>query len=84
MYVTRLPFEIYHDYIAEYGFELESRTISFTVELANARPMNVDGDGRFRVTEDGVLVLKKLSLGRFSDVEKKACRYEFKRLGIEH
>lgn len=84
MYVTRQPFEIYHDYIASYGFELESGTISFRVELANATPMNVDGAGRFRGTEDGGLVLKKLSLGRFSNVEKKACRYEFKRIGSEH
>jgi hypothetical protein len=83
MYVTRFKFETYHDYVASYDFNLAKRKVSFTVQFSNVLPTKIDRDGRFKIV-DGVLVLKGLSLGRFSDGDKKACRYEFKRLGSQH
>ena len=82
MYVTRFVFELYRDYVATYEFNLERRKVSFSVQFANALPAKIDAAGRFKIVE-GELVLKALSLGSFAG-EKKACRYEFQRVGTEH
>lgn len=81
MYVTRTPFEVYHDYKAIYEYKPERNRLSFMIEFASARPISFDGAGRVGFKDDGRLVLKNLSLGRFSAFEQDACRYLFRRVG---
>ncbi|HZM87733.1 MAG TPA: hypothetical protein VFF31_14525 [Blastocatellia bacterium] len=83
MFVTRFLFETYHDYTAIYEVKLNKRKVSFTIRQANMLPKRIDGAGRFKLV-DGLLVLKELSLGRFTAGETTACRYEFKRVGTQH
>lgn len=80
MSATRFLFETYVDFLGTYLFEKERGGFAFVIDVANVRPFDVDGFGRFRIDDSGKLILSKLSIGRFNPGEKLACKYEFEKV----
>ena len=60
--VTWVPFESYKDYWGTYTFDLAQGTLALTITGGNTIPPDVDGEGRFALDTEGLL-LTELWLG---------------------
>ncbi len=61
--ITKQPFELYFDYAGTYSFNLTENTIEFLETGGNRSPSNFDGQGFFRIDDEGALILDEIWLG---------------------
>jgi hypothetical protein len=75
--VTWSAFEFYVDYAGSYEIDAEDGTISLS--MGSNAPQNVDGRGRFTITEGGELLLEDAWLGaRDTGNAIQACGHVFR------
>ena len=70
--VTWHPFESYRDYWGGYQFDLDKRTVSFSIKSGNRFPIGFIGEGTYAVQPDGTLVLQDLWLGDGEGMDRGA------------
>ena len=71
---------LYVDYWGNYVVDKEAGTITITVTKSNYLPDDIDGEGKFEISEDGNLILTEMFLGSYprdTDITNTQCGHEF-------
>jgi hypothetical protein len=76
--VTWSPFEVYEDYWGTYTFDLATGALSMTIDGGNYIPPDFDGEGRFSVEGDDI-VLHDMWLGtRYDQGSARGCGHRLR------
>jgi hypothetical protein len=79
--LTVHPFEVYRDYWGHISYNLEKKTISFSIEGGNKKPEDCDLHGTFRFRKDGALSFSGIYFGTIVREDSFKRSYLFRKTG---